>query len=90
MMQQPQNVAQSYGGHDPMSMSQMNMNMSMMGGMAGMAGMMGGGGGSTNMAPMDPSMAGQFVPYEMYRRLEIRVNKLDLELNALKMALRSI
>jgi hypothetical protein len=30
------------------------------------------------------------VPYEVYRRLEIRVNQLEMEFNRLKMALRSV
>ena len=42
-----------------------------------------------SMAP-DAAMQGQPVPYEVYRRLEIRVNQLEAEFNNLKMALRSV
>jgi hypothetical protein len=41
------------------------------------------------MAP-DGAMEGQPVPYELYRRLEMRVNRLEQELNNLKMCLRSV
>eukprot|EP00039_Didymoeca_costata_P023867 m.8559 g.8559 ORF g.8559 m.8559 type:complete len:354 (+) comp3922_c0_seq1:87-1148(+) len=49
------------------------------------------GNGATNlsMAP-DATLEGQPVPYELYRRLEIRVNRLEAELNNLKMCLRSV
>ena len=48
-----------------------------------------GGGLNMSMAP-DAAMQGQPVPYEVYRRLEIRVNQLEAEFNNLKMALRSV
>lgn len=60
-----------------MQMSMPNVNMSTM---MGNTTLMGGG------QPME----GQPVPYELYRRLEIRVNRLEADLNNLKMALRSI
>jgi hypothetical protein len=46
--------------------------------------------GASMMAPPDASMAGHPVPYEVYRRLEMRVNQLEAEFNNLKMALRSV
>eukprot|EP00041_Stephanoeca_diplocostata_P020470 m.459883 g.459883 ORF g.459883 m.459883 type:complete len:356 (-) comp21585_c1_seq1:703-1770(-) len=39
---------------------------------------------------MSMAMEGQPVPYELYRRLEVRVNHLEQELNNLKMCLRSV
>jgi hypothetical protein len=61
---------------DPMMASQM-MNMSMMQ-------------PQEMMSATLTGMEGQPVPYEMYRRLEQRVNRLEQELNTLKMCLRSI
>ena len=62
---------------NPTMASQMfNMSM-MMGGGADVGGSVGG-------------VEGQPVPYELFRRLEMRVNQLELELNNLKLCLRSV